>query len=260
MKKQNNKETGWGKVAAWYDALLHGDDTYQKEVILPHLLRLVAPKTGKRIADIGCGQGFFSFAFAEAGATVTGFDIAKELTALATTHTKEHSKLNAAFYTAPASDLPARDNAFDTALFVLSLQNIEEYREAIAESARVLKQDGELFIVLNHPAFRVPTASAWMYDEETKTQYRRVDHYALPFSTKIDMTPGIADVKKKIYTVSFHRSLQDYVKAVTKAGLVVTGLEEWHSHRESQKGPRAKAEDTARKEFPLFLMLRAKKI
>lgn len=260
MKKTNKKDTGWGSVAAWYDTLLHGEDTYQKEVILPHLLRLVAPKSGTRIADIGCGQGFFSFAFSEAGATVTGFDIAKELTTLATSHAKQHSNLKTAFYTAPANHLPARDSAFDTALFVLSLQNIEEYREAVAESARVLKQDGELFIVLNHPAFRVPTASSWEFDEETKTQHRRIDRYALPFSTKIDMTPGTADIKKKIYTVSFHRSLQDYVKAVTKAGLVVTGLEEWHSHRESQKGLRAKAEDAARKEFPLFLMLRAKKI
>ncbi|MEK7613736.1 MAG: class I SAM-dependent methyltransferase [Patescibacteria group bacterium] len=259
MKKNNKKDTGWGTVAVWYNTLIRGNDTYQKEVILPHLLRLVAPKSGKRIADIGCGQGFFSFAFAESGATVTGFDIAKELTALATTHAKEHSKLNVAFYTAPANQLPARDNAFDTALFVLSLQNIEEYREAVAESARVLKQGGELFIVLNHPAFRIPTSSSWEFDEATKTQYRRVDRYALPFSTKIDMTPGTADSKKKIYTLSFHRSLQDYVKAVTKAGLVVTGLEEWHSHRTSQKGPRAEAEDAARKEFPLFLMLRAQK-
>lgn len=258
MKKQN-KNTSWGSVAAWYDTLLRGEDTYQKEVILPHLLRLIEPPSGKRIADIGCGQGFFSFAFAENNATVTGFDIAKELTALATTHATHHQKLNVAFYTAPAHQLPARDGAFDTALFVLSLQNIEEYREAVAESARVLKKGGELILVLNHPAFRVPTASSWEYDEQTKTQYRRVDRYALPFSTAIDMTPGTTDPKKKIYTVSFHRPLQEYAKALAKAGFSIVGIEEWHSHRVSQNGPRAKAEDASRKEFPLFLMIKARK-
>jgi hypothetical protein len=38
----------------------------------------------------------------------------------------------------------------------------------------------------------------------------------------------------------------------------VTMLEEWNSHRKSEPGPRAKAEDLARKEIPLFLCLVAK--
>jgi hypothetical protein len=33
------------------------------------------------------------------------------------------------------------------------------------------------------------------------------------------------------------------------------GLQEWSSHKESQPGPRARAENRARKEFPLFLAL-----
>lgn len=259
MKKPQKKNTGWGKVANWYDTLLQGDDTYQKEVILPQVLRLMVSKRHIRIADIGCGQGFFSFALAEAGAVVTGFDIAPELIERALEHAKTHKEENTHFYTAPANRLPARDGAFDAALFCLSLQNIKEYGEALAEAARVLKKDGELFVILNHPAFRIPKATSWGFDDSTQTQYRRVDRYALPFSEQIDMTPGEQNPVKKIYTTSFHRSLQDYSKALRKAGFVITGLEEWHSHRVSQKGPRAKAEDTARKEFPLFLMLRAQK-
>jgi hypothetical protein len=36
-------------------------------------------------------------------------------------------------------------------------------------------------------------------------------------------------------------------------------MEEWESHKKSQPGPRAKAEDQARKEIPLFLYLEAVK-
>jgi hypothetical protein len=60
-------------------------------------------------------------------------------------------------------------------------------------------------------------------------------------------------------TISYHRSLQDFSKALTKAGFVISKMEEWISHKRSGKGPRQKAEDTARREIPLFLMLEARK-
>jgi hypothetical protein len=41
--------------------------------------------------------------------------------------------------------------------------------------------------------------------------------------------------------------------------MVMAGLSEWHSHKASQPGPRARAENHARKEFPLFLAMLWKK-
>ena len=61
-------------------------------------------------------------------------------------------------------------------------------------------------------------------------------------------------------TVSFHRPLQTYFKALRKTGFVVNRLDEWTSNKKSQPGPRADAENRARKEFPMFLALEAKKI
>ena len=71
------------------------------------------------------------------------------------------------------------------------------------------------------------------------------------------MNPGQVKSEK---TISFHHPLQFYFKALEKAGFVVTRLEEWTSHKESEKGPRAGAENRARKEFPLFLFLEAVKV
>ena len=72
----------------------------------------------------------------------------------------------------------------------------------------------------------------------------------------MDMHPGISGSAK---TLSFHRPLQYYFKALAKAGFAVDRLEEWISHKASDSGPRAKAENVARKEIPLFLYLSAKK-
>ena len=69
------------------------------------------------------------------------------------------------------------------------------------------------------------------------------------------MHPG---EEKSEQTFSYHRSLQDFFKALAKNGFVVSRLEEWISHKISERGPRQAAEDIARKEIPLFLMLEAK--
>jgi hypothetical protein len=74
------------------------------------------------------------------------------------------------------------------------------------------------------------------------------------------MTPGEKDVKKKIKTISFHRPLQYYVKLFAKNGFAITRLEEWISHKKSEKGPRSEAEDKARKEIPMFMCLEVKKL
>ncbi len=253
MKKENNNTT-WGNVAGWYDDLLAQDDTYQTKVILPNILRLVAPE-GKKIIDVACGQGFFSKALAQAGAQhVLGLDISPNLIEIAKKN--ETEKLH--FGVSPANDLkPVQSGSFDVATIVLALQNIKEMSETLKEVSRVLISGGKFVLVLNHPTFRIPKASSWGFDEKENIQYRRIDAYNSSFSVDVDMAPGQKNDKTK--TVSFHRPLQDYFKTLSNAGFVVTGLEEWISHKKSEAGPRAKAEDQARKEFPMFLTIVAQK-
>lgn len=254
------KKTSWEPVAGWYDNLLAGDDTYQTKVILPNLLRILPPK-GKKILDIACGQGFFSHAYAKGGAEVFGADISPQLIALAKEHSLNDQISAPVFEVSPAHDIPnAKTENFDGAMIVLALQNIKEMNETLKEASRALKKSGTLVLVLNHPCFRILKASAWGFDEEKNIQYRRIEKYGRGFSVKVDMTPGKTSSSEKVYTMSFHRPLQDYVKSLAGAGFAITGLEEWISHKQSQDGPRAEAEDVARKEFPLFLAIVAQKL
>jgi ubiquinone/menaquinone biosynthesis C-methylase UbiE len=144
---------------------------------------------------------------------------------------------------------------------VLAIQNIANVQQVFEEVHRVLASGGRFVLVLNHPAFRVPKASSWGFDDAAHAQYRRVDKYLSAQTVQILMHPGLAGGPKgDATTLSYHRSLQDYFKAFAKSGFAVTRLEEWISHRTSQRGPRADAEDTARKEIPLFLMLEAQRL
>lgn len=247
----SNSNTSWGNVADWYRSHVGGDDTYHSKVVAPNVMRMVAPREGKRILEIGCGEGYFARMFANEHALVDGADIAAELI--------EHAQAQGGgvrYFTTPADNLSfASAGTYDVVVAVLTLQNMERIEPVMKEVARVLKPDGTFVFVLNHPAFRIPKKTAWGWDAAAQVQYRRVDGYLTTTKEKIDMTPGKREQKE--YTYSFHRSLQDYMKGLAGAGFAIMRIEEWISHRESEQGPRKQAEDTARKEFPLFLAVEA---
>jgi ubiquinone/menaquinone biosynthesis C-methylase UbiE len=255
-KPKLNKDTSWEGVADWYDTLIESEGTYQKELILPNLLRLMEIAKSDAILDLACGQGFFAREFARKAGKVIATDASKSLIALAKTNAAT-SDSGAVFHVAPADSMPfIKDGEVNKAAIVLALQNMENTNAVLKECARVIKKGGLLYIVLNHPAFRVPKETSWGWDEKAKMQYRRIDRYLSELKVAIQMHPGD---KPKELTTSFHRPLQYYFKALNKAGFSVSLMEEWNSHKKSQPGPRSAAEDIARKEIPLFMCLMAVK-
>ena len=230
------------------------EDSYQQKVILPNLLRIARPTQGQHFLDLACGQGFFSRAFEKEGAHVTGVDLATELIVRA----KKLGPPTIRYMVGDAVAMPFLENdTFDVVVTVLAIQNIEKYQEALSECARVLVPAGRLLMVLNHPAFRVPHASSWGYDDAHNVQFRRIDRYLSEAREEIIMHPGQANSPQ---TISWHRPLQVYSKALAKAGFSISRMEEWISNKQSDSGPRAAAENRARKEFPLFLCLECKKV
>jgi ubiquinone/menaquinone biosynthesis C-methylase UbiE len=263
-----NKNTSWGKVSDWYDNTVEDADSYQQKVILPNLLRIVAPKTGVKILDVGCGTGIFSRAFAEKGAKVLGVDIGKELVDIAEKKsTLKHCVLGQAlkhgvlgqeqYMVASADDLSKiKEKDFDVATIVLAIQNMKNLDAVAGEVNKKIKSGGKLVLVMNHPAFRIPQNSDWYYDEKEKIQYRKIARYMSEIEIPILMNPGNKNSKK---TYSFHRPLQVYVKSLAKNGFAITKLEEWISHKESQKGPKKNIEDKSRKEIPMFMCIECTK-
>lgn len=240
------KDTSWGNVADWYAGHVEGGDSYHKNVILPNLIRMMDIKVGKRVLDLACGSGFFAHEFYKAGAIVSGIDISPELIEIAQ---KKYPKITFSVGTAKHfAQIPKQ--SIDIVTIVLAIQNIREVKETLAECARVLIPGGKIYIVMNHPAFRIPGASSWGF--EKSKMYRRIDEYLSEKTIPIEMHPGSKPHEK---TISFHRSLQYYFKLIGNAGLAVTRLEEWISHRKSEAGPRQKEEDRTRKEIPLFMAL-----
>jgi SAM-dependent methyltransferase len=203
------------------------------------------------VLDLACGQGVFSRYLSQRKIKVTGLDTSEEMIRFA----QSRSDPSIRFEHADAQNPQAlQGKTFDAVVCLLALQNIESLPPVMANVKRWLKPGGRFVMVTTHPCFRIPRQTHWGWDEQKKIQYRRVDLYGSESAIPI-LTPPF--VQSKSFTVTYHRPLQGYVQALTEAGLCVDGLEEWASHKTSEPGKRAKAENRARQEIPLFLALRA---
>ena len=172
------------------------------------------------------------------------------------TRAKRSRIAGAEFLVADAADVARHfaPQSMDGAVCLLAIQNMEKMDAVFHATAQVLKIRAPFILVLNHPCFRQPRQSGWGWDDPRKIQYRRLDRYLTSYEMPIFAHPGSAP---NVKTFSYHRPLSAYVHALVAAGFVVDAMEEWVSPKRSDSGPRAKAENAARSEFPLFLALRA---
>jgi len=251
------EDTSWENVAGWYDALIDEkrSDHYDK-IIIPGTLRMVKPEPGVRVLDVACGQGVISRELARLGASVVGVDSSPSLIETAQARAVTQG-LSAEFFIGDVralDALPLEPASFDCVTCVMAMANINPLEPLLASVARLLKPGGSLVFSITHPAFRAPDQTSWGWDEKTKAQYRRVDGYLSLGQKSIKMHPGSAP---DIVTWTFHRPLQTYVRLLSEAGLLVQTLEEWPAVRVSEPGPRAEAENRARREIPLFVGISA---
>jgi ubiquinone/menaquinone biosynthesis C-methylase UbiE len=256
-RSAHNPKSSWEPVAPWYDDYMGktGGD-YQQDVVFPAAIKLLNPKADMTYLDLACGQGAFSHLLAtKVSAKVIGLDASQTLIDSA----KKGAKANETFEVGDARTalLQRDENEFDGAVINLAIQNMDPLESMFRGLARVLKQNATLVITMNHPGFRQPRQSGWGWDEERKLQFRRIDRYLTEYEQPIQMHPGASPEEK---TYSYHRPLQTYINALARHGFMVDGIEELISNRVSDSGPKAKAENFARNEFPLFMAIRAIKI
>lgn len=219
---------------------------------MPGAYRLLDARKGDRVLDLACGQGVFSRYLCEKGVVVEGLDVSDELVRMASARSDKRIR----FHVADAGDpnaLPGQQ--FDAVVCLLAAQNMKNLAPVFANVARWLKPEGHFVMVTTHPCFRIPRQSHWGWDEERKIQYRRTDHYLSEIDIPI-LTPPMAMSDQ--FTLTSHRPLQSYFRALSASGMWVEVLAEWTSNKLSQPGPRSRAENRARKEIPLFLALRAR--
>jgi SAM-dependent methyltransferase len=240
----------WDSSEQWYSSCVgEKGHYYHQALVLPNSMRLLGKISS--LLDLGCGQGVLARQLRD-DIAYCGIDFSKALIAQA----KKLSPKREFIHADASEPLPIEKKDFDRAAFILSLQNIENGKAAVENAAKHVKKGGKILIVLNHPCFRIPRQSDWGVDERMKLQYRRMNGYMSELKIPIQTNPGKGELSES--TFSYHHPLSDYIAWLNSAGCAVTAMEEWCSDKKSE-GARAKMEDRARKEFPLFLAIVAAK-
>ena len=123
---------------------------------------LDAVRPGERALDLGCGDGTFTAALAQAGAEVVGADVAE--TALERAR-RAHPELQ--FVLVPScGPLPFADNAFELAWASEVIEHVADTARWLSEVRRVLRPGGRLLITTpNHRRLAVLLHGIERYSE-----------------------------------------------------------------------------------------------
>lgn len=254
--EERSDPTTWERVAEWYLAWAgESGSGYHLTLAQPLAMGLLDLQPGERLLDVGCGHGVLAQHVLEAGARYTGVDSSRRLIAAA----RQTYGRAATFVVGDARSLQALrevpDAAFDAAVFLLSVQDMDPLMDVISSAAQALRVGGRMVLVMNHPCFRIPRQSGWEWDEARTYQVRRIDRYLTPLAIPM-RAPGD---RETAFVRHYHHPLQDYVTALATNGLAITALEELPTRKEPPPGRRAAAERLAHREIPLFLGIRADK-
>jgi 2-polyprenyl-3-methyl-5-hydroxy-6-metoxy-1,4-benzoquinol methylase len=237
--------------AAAGDWIAHADTSdYQNLFLQPRMLALVGNVSGRRLLDLGCGEGAYSRALARRGAQVTGVDGSGTLIAAARDRAAA-AGLDIDYRQANASALDSLPSeSFDLIVASMVLMNVEDYVGAVREAYRVLAPGGEIAMSITHPCFSAPV-SDWIGGKGRRARHFGVDRYF----ERIAWPDRIASTFRTP-TLRRHRPLEDYMTGAIEAGFTLREFQEPMTTEEERKvSPRF--EPMTR--VPYFLFMRWQK-
>jgi ubiquinone/menaquinone biosynthesis C-methylase UbiE len=121
---------------------------FEKLSYLPQVVKF-SVYWGKRLLEVGCGLGIDLVRFAQAGAIVTGVDLAETSIDLARKNF-EQSNLTADLQVMNGEGLQFEDGSFDVAYAHGVLQYTADPQKMVNELHRVLRPGGEAILMVYH--------------------------------------------------------------------------------------------------------------
>ncbi len=100
-------------------------------------------KGAKNVLSIGCGPAIIEAGLAEHGFSVTGLDISRKAL--------EEAPDSIRTVAGSAENMDFKESSFDAVICIASLQFIENYKQAIKQTARVIRHNSKLLVMLLNP-------------------------------------------------------------------------------------------------------------
>ncbi|MDH5451091.1 MAG: class I SAM-dependent methyltransferase [Candidatus Bathyarchaeota archaeon] len=183
---------------------------------------------GLYVLDLACREGHNTRILAGKGAKVTGIDFSGKMIKLAKLE-EAKEKLGICYPVLDAADLEELPSKhFDLVTCFMSLQDIENYEDAISGVARVLKNGGRFIFSIPRPCF-----------ETIIVDGKRISATARYFgATSYPIQWNMERLLEPFQTTSFHMTLTEYSATLFKNKLLISRLVEPRPKQEGlQKYP-----------------------
>ena len=138
---------GTAAFFAEFDRLREADDC--EPYAFSNRIHRYETARGKRVLDVGCGNGYVLSRYARHGAEVCGIDLTETAVNLSRRRF-ELEGLAGEFRSTDGNAIPYPDASFDIACSMGVLHHVEDPRPMLAEMRRVLRPGGRLILMLYH--------------------------------------------------------------------------------------------------------------
>jgi SAM-dependent methyltransferase len=247
--KQDSSTIAWNAMGdEWFELARTGES--RNCFIMPNMLRFMGDVAGKRILDLGCGEGGYSRELAKRGAQLAAVDCSTRAIEYAVALAHEE-KLPIEHFVRNSNDLfGLASEQFDAVLCSMMLMDCEDFDGTLREAYRVLKPGGRLFASVLHPCFdgnkETGIGRQGLGDERCAV----VMNYFEPKVWEAPLNKGTIPV------IWRHRTLEDYVKAFLRAGFTIVDLNE---PRATEEQARSSTALSFLRRIPLYLYWQLKK-
>lgn len=208
---EDSSTLSWDQIAEEW--VTHADSNdYRNVFLIPNTFALLGEVAGKKILDLGCGEGGYSRRLARKRADVTGVDGSARLIDIAKRRA-EKENLSIIHEVRNANSLYGfGEEGFDIVLAAMSLMDVEDYKGAVAEIYRVLRKGGEFLMSITHPCF-MGRGSRWWRDADGV-----IDHYAIDNYMSREAWEEFVTDKFTRPVLFRHMPLEDFIAPLLESG------------------------------------------
>lgn len=210
----------------------------------PSLRAMLPPMTGLRVADLGCGFGWFCrWARGAGAAAVLGLDVSERMLERARAATSD-AAISYRRADLEALELPA--GSFDLVYSSLAFHYVAAFQAMLAAIRLGLVSGGHLVFSMEHPVFTAPRQQAWRREEDGRMTWP-LDAYLAEGPRETEwLVPGV---------VKQHRMLATTLNDLLAAGFTLERIEEFGPSEAQVAARPAWAKE---RERPMFLLVSAR--
>lgn len=187
-----------------------------ENVIQPMLPVLVPDLDGRRVVDLGCGEGFFCRLARSQGAThVIGIDPSEKMLAVARERTSDDE---IAYVQAFAEDAEVEEGTAEVVVSILALHYVADFDGVVSAVHGWLVSGGRFVLIVEHPVATAPDPSeGYTMEGDTEVAWL-LTHYFNEGSREQEWyIPGV---------IKYHRKIDTMVNSLIDRGFVIERLSE----------------------------------